>query len=205
MGTPIERLAHLLKPGRASPAPTKLRGESLSCYCFSQVILALSPHVPGPTSLRAHPPLPPGSRTLFPSRLRQKKAARPPHQPQHCRCHRTPASPRHRPLHRAKNPRHPQILRRLQKRRRSSGHQGHRPQKTGKNAQVPDRGQNSHKKAIEFPANCYRTHQTSTFKKALLPAGNRKRRRRAVDLSALPASTIAPNFFRAKHYATLSS
>jgi competence ComEA-like helix-hairpin-helix protein len=40
-GTPIGRLARLLKPDRASPAPTKLRGESLSCYCF----LALSQHV----------------------------------------------------------------------------------------------------------------------------------------------------------------
>jgi hypothetical protein len=38
-GTPIGRLARLLKPGRASPAPTKLRGESLSCYCFNCVIL----------------------------------------------------------------------------------------------------------------------------------------------------------------------
>jgi hypothetical protein len=105
---------------------------------------------------------------------------------------RPPASPRHRPIHRAKNPRHSQILRLFQKRRRPSRHQRHRPQKTGKDAQVPYRRQAAIKEAIKLSAN-RRPRQTTVHKIPSQAIGHacthRKRRRRAIGgICALPVA-----------------
>jgi hypothetical protein len=70
--------------------------------------------------------------SVLPCPVLAKETSRPSDQHQHRQLFRSLADPRHRPLHRAENPRHPQILRRFQERRRSPLHQRYRPQKTRK-------------------------------------------------------------------------
>jgi len=184
------------RAGQARPQQTY--GPRLLPYCcFSYVILALSANALAAVSpcaflLYSRAGVLPCSRSVC-----QEKASHPSDQHQHRGGQRAPASSRHRSFHGAEDTGHPQILWEIQDSRRSPLYKRYRPKKTGEDAQISYCGQAAVEEAVKLSANRCRSRQTATNKIPSQANGHTcthcQRRRRTINISALPTSTVPAN------------